>query len=147
MIEAIFFNPWVWITPIFLVVATVLTVIGIIRMRQDDMSSWFVGILVGGMAFLVVAPLYFGWILPPYDSSFYQTYRITGEITEIQSAFSGGEGTMSQVFISRVEGVESFIKSDDQRFRTLEVGDEVNFVCSKGFAYFQEPWYDCNFAG
>lgn len=148
MIESIFFNPWIWIIPIILVVLIALVIFGIWLVRDDDFSvGGPVSIGIGALCVLFLAPAYFGFILPPYDASYYQTYRITGELTEVQSAFSGDEGTMSQVFIARVDGVDLLIKSDDQRFRTLEVGDDVNLVCGKGFAYFQEPWYDCSFGG
>jgi hypothetical protein len=148
MIESIFFNPWIWIIPIIIGVSIPLTIFGIRLLRLDDLSvGGILSIGFGGMAFVFLSAVYFGWMLPPYDASYYQTYRITGELTEVQSAFSGDEGTMSQVFISRVDGVDLLIKSDDQRFRTLEVGDDVNLVCGKGFAYFQEPWYDCSFGG
>lgn len=148
MIESIFFNPWIWIIPIILLICIALIPFGIWLLRRDDLS-------VGGIGALVMAPMvllglgsaYFGWILPPYDASYYQTYRITGELTSVESAFSGDEGTMSQVFVAEVDGVDLYIRSDDQRFRTLEVGDDVNLVCGKGFAYFQEPWYDCSFGG
>lgn len=148
MIESIFFNPWVWIVPILIVVSIIMVGLGVYLIREDDFSAVGpISVVFGGISFLVLGGAYFGAILPPYDASFYQTYRITGELTEIQSAFSGDEGTMSQVFVAKVDGVDLYIRSDDQRFRTLEAGDDVNLVCSKGFAYFQEPWYDCSFGG
>lgn len=141
MIESIFFNPWIWIIPIFLVIS-----VGLILL--DIFFEWEgFGALVGGILLLGLGGFYFGAILPPYDVSYYQTYRITGELTEVESAFSGDEGTMSQVFVARVDGVDLYIRSDDQRFRSLEVGDDVNLVCEKQFAYFQEPWFDCSFGG
>lgn len=148
MIEAIFFNPWIWIVAGILVALLALTIVGIIFVRRDEYSIMGpVGIVVGGISFLMLGAAYFGWILPPYDTSFYQTYRITGEVTSVESAFNGEEGTMSQVFVAEVEGVDLYIRSNDQRFRTLDEGDDVNLVCTKGFAYFQQPWYDCNFGG
>lgn len=146
MIESIFFNPWIWILPVILFIMTLLLAFSIYATREID-EFWGVGIVFGGISLLAMAPLYFGFILPPYDASFYQTYRITGEVSEIKSAFSGDEGTMSQVFVAKVDGVDLYIRSDDQRFRTLEAGDDVNLVCGKGFDYFQEPWYDCSFGG
>lgn len=139
MIESIFFDPWIWIVPILI---GVLALVLILDLVWWDLSGAFI---IGSIGLVLVVPLYFGWILPPYDASFYQTYRITGEVTQIESAFSGDEGTMSQVFIAKVEGIDLFIKSDDQRFRTVNVGDDVNLVCGKSFAYFQEPWFDCSF--
>lgn len=148
MIESIFFNPWVWIVPIILLASILLIPFGIYLMHLDSYSAGGpISIVFGGLVFLGLGGAYFGTMLPPYDASFYQTYRITGELSEIQSAFSGDEGTMSQVFVAKVDGVDLYIRSDDQRFRTLEVGDDVNLVCSKGFGYFQEPWYDCSFGG
>lgn len=148
MIESIFFNPWIWIIPILLVISILMIPLGIYLNLNDAYSvGGPISIFIGGLVFLILGGVYFGGILPPYDASFYQTYRITGELSEIQSAFSGDEGTMSQVFVAEVEGVDLYIRSDDQRFRTLEVGDDVNLVCGKGFAYFQEPWYDCSFGG
>jgi hypothetical protein len=141
MIESIFFNPWIWIVPVILIICVALIVLDIIA------DLYGIGAILGGLAFLILGGVYFGAILPPYDVSFYQTYRITGEVGQIESAFSGDEGTMSQVFIAKVDGVDLFIKSDDQRFRTISVGDDVNLVCAKGFAYFQEPWFDCSFGG
>lgn len=146
MIESIFFNPWIWIVPIILLIALIVTVVSWALAIHED-EFWAVGVIFGGLTLLILGGCYFGMMLPPYDASYYQTYRITGELSEIQSAFSGDEGTMSQVFVSKVEGVDLYIRSDDQRFRTLEVGDDVNLVCGKGFAYFQEPWYDCSFGG
>lgn len=141
MIESIFFNPWIWILAVILGVFILLIIL--------DVAFWGDGApgFVGLVGFLILGGLYFGVILPPYDASFYQTYRITGEVGQIESAFSGDEGTMSQVFIAKVEGIDLFIKSDDQRFRTVNVGDDVNLVCGKSFAYFQEPWFDCSFGG
>lgn len=141
MIESIFFNPWIWIIPILLLLAVGLVLLDIFFELEG------IGACVGGIVFLGLGGFYFGAILPPYDVSYYQTYRITGELTEVESAFSGDEGTMSQVFVARVDGVDLYIRSDDQRFRSLEVGDDVNLVCGKGFAYFQEPWFDCSFGG
>lgn len=141
MIESIFLHPWVWILPALLVVFIALIILDILF----DWSGG--GIVAGGICTLIIAGIYFGLLLPPYDASFYQTYRITGQLESVESAFSGDEGTMSQVFIAEVEGVDLFVKSDDQRFRTLSAGDEVNLVCVKSFAYFQEPWYDCSFGG
>lgn len=141
MIESIFFNPWMWIVP-------VLMGISLVVILADILFDWIgLGAIFGGMAFLILGGFYFGAMLPPYDTSYYQTYRITGEVSEIQSAFNGDEGTMSQVFVAKVDGIDLYIRSDDQRFRTLEVGEDVNLVCGKGFAYFQEPWYDCSFGG
>lgn len=142
MIESIFFHPWVWIIPIVLVVLVLFIVLDIAFGGSDGIFAF-----LSGFAFLVVSVIYFGFMLPPYDVSYYQTYRITGEVTQVESAFSGDEGTMSQVFIAKVDGIDAFIKSDDQRFRTVSAGDEVNLVCGKGFAYFQEPWYNCSFGG
>lgn len=140
MIESIFFNPWIWIVPL---IALVLLVVTFLAMGGDIPEMSF----IPGLFVLGILGFYFGAMLPPYDASYYQTYRITGEVSEIQSAFSGDEGTMSQVFVAKVDGVDLYIRSDDQRFRTLEVGDDVNLVCGKGFAYFQEAWYDCSFGG
>lgn len=147
MIESIFFSPWIWIMGIafavFFVMAVVSTIMWLREWGTD--SSWPLGVCIWTLLTLVTGGVYFGGMLPPYDASFYQTYRITGELTEVESAFSGDEGTMSQIFIAKVDGIDLYIKSGDQRFRTLNVGDDVNLVCSKGFAYFQEPWYDCSF--
>ncbi len=141
MIESIFFNPWIWIVPILLLVSLAI-------IWADLAFDWMgIGAIFGGLAFLTLAGFYFGGILPPYDTSFYQTYRITGQVEQIESAFNGDEGTMSQVFIAKVDGVDDFIRSDDQRFRSLNVGDDVNLVCSKEFRYFQEPWFECSFGG
>lgn len=157
MIESIFFNPWIWIVAVLLVAAVgfggILIVRGA-RLKAQEKSMYgsdgegqiIAGIGVGILA-LILAGIYFGFMLPPYDTSFYQTYRITGEVIQIESAFSGDEGSMSQVFIAKVDGVDLFIKSDDQRFRTISVGDDVNLVCGKSFAYFQEPWFDCAIGG
>lgn len=141
MIESIFLHPWVWIVPIVLIIGLLLLL--------ADMFIWQEGIaaVCGAIILLVGGGLYFGVMLPPYDISYYQTYRMTGEVTEIEAAFSGDEGSMSQVFVAHIDGVDEFIKSDDQRFRTIEVGDEANLVCVKVFKYFQEPYYDCSFGG
>lgn len=148
MIESIFFNPAVWIIPIILVICIVLIPLGVWLIRRDEFSFGGWSAVGGGsLVFLFLGAFYFGVILPPYDTSYYQTYRITGQVETIESAFSGDEGTMSQVFIATVGGVDDFIRSDDQRFRTLEVGEDVNLVCSKEFRYFQEPWFECSFGG
>ena len=147
MIESIFFNPWIWIFGALVGIGLVVTILSLVMgiLRWGEMSTWWVSFFGVGFTTLTGAGFYFGALLPPYDSSFYHTYRITGEVTSVESAFSGDEGTMSQVFVAEVEGLDEFIKSDDQRFRTVEVGDDVNLVCTKQFRYFQEPWYDCNF--
>lgn len=151
MIESIFFQPWVWIIPLVLVLAAVAVVWGGVQIREyGELAAGagpFLGLIFGSVAFLGLGGFYFAEMLPPYDTSYYQTYRITGELTGIESAISGDEGTMSQTFIAEVEGVDLLIQSDDQRFRTLDVGDDVNLVCGKGFGYFQEPWYDCSIGG
>ncbi|SDR71695.1 hypothetical protein [Microbacterium paraoxydans] len=147
MIESIFFNPWIWIIPILMVVLVALTVVGGFALWRDDLSLWMLPTIISPFALLILGGFYFGAMLPPYDVSYYQTYRITGELTQVESAFNGDEGTMSQVFIARVDGVDLFIRSGDQRFRSLDAGDEVNLVCEKRFAYFQEPWFDCSFGG
>lgn len=142
MLEPIFLHPWVWIVPIILAALIALIIFDAVTEALD-----YVGVLFGSILALITAGLYFGLMLPPYDVSFHQTYRITGEVTQVESAFSGDEGTMSQVFIASVEGIDYYIKSDDQRFRTINVGDDVNLVCGKKFAYFQEPWFDCSIGG
>lgn len=159
MIEPIFFNPAIWIVGVFFglffIAGIFLLVRGFILKGQGKRSysdwryenSFFGGGILTSIA-VILAGVWFGWLLVPYESSFYQTYRITGELAEIQNAFDGDDGgVISQTYVARVEGVDLYIRSDDQRFRTLEVGDDVNLVCSKGFAFFQEPWYDCNFGG
>lgn len=148
MIESIFFNPWIWIVAVILAVLVLVAVVLIwTGLDSYDYDFHVVGASITILITLGLAGFYFGGMLPPYDASYYQTYRITGEVTQIESAFSGDEGTMSQVFIAKVDGIDLFIKSDDQRFRTIHKGDEVNLVCGKGFAYFQEPWFDCSIGG
>lgn len=150
MIESIFFNPWIWICGVVLAVAAAAVVWGIWFRRTRGEWDGIAGSItatIAGTLFGILGIAYFGMILVPYDASFYNAYRITGEVTQIESAFSGEEGTVSQIFIAEVDGIPEYIKSDDQRFRTVNVGDDVNLVCSKGFAYFQEPWYDCAFGG
>lgn len=150
MIESIFFNPWVWIIPIIIAIGLLVVIASIVFTIRDDTSygsMWPIGTIIGSIVTVPLAGFYFGAVLPPYDASFYQTYRITGQVEQIESAFSGEEGTMSQVFIAKVDGVDAFIRSDDQRFRTLEVGDDLNLVCSKEFRYFQEAWFECSFGG
>lgn len=141
MIESIFFNPWIWIVPIILLAFIVLIVL--------DIFIWQEGIFatIAGMLLLILGGLYFALILPPYDASFYQTYRITGEVTTLERAFNADEGGgMSQTFVVEVEGVDLLIQSTDQRFRTVDVGDDVNLTCGKSFEYFVEPWYQCSIA-
>ncbi len=148
MIETIYFQPWVWIVAVLLgVLALISAGCAWGAWRANDPEIPAIGAILSGVACLILAGFYFGAMLPPYDSSYYQTYRITGHVTQIDAAFSGDEGTMSQVFIAKVDGVELFIKSDDQRFRTVHEGDNVNLVCGKSFAYFQEPWFECSFGG
>lgn len=138
MIESIFFNPWIWIVPVILIVLLVLAVLSFAAYMEG------VAILLFFCA-LILAAFYFGLILPPYDGTYYQTYRVTGELVTLESAFSGDEGTMSQVFVAEVDGVDYLIRSDDQRFRTLDVGDDVRLACTKQFEYFVEPWLECRF--
>ena len=149
MIESIFFSPWVWIVGILVGAGLAVTILSLIMgiRSWDYPSDWWISFWSVGLFTLIGAAFYFGGLLPPYDSSYYHTYRITGEVTNVESAFDGDEGTMSRVFVAEVEGIDEFIKSDDQRFRTVEAGDNVNLVCTKQFRYFQEPWYDCNFGG
>lgn len=146
MIESIFTQPWTWIMPVSIILTLLLVVVSIFLWYHLD-ELWSIGAIFGGIALLSLCGGYFGAMLPPYDTSYYDVYRITGNVTEIESAFSGNEGTMSQVFIAKVDGVDYYIKSQDQRFRTLDVGDDVSLVCDKRFQYFIEPWYDCSFAG
>lgn len=144
MIESIFFNPWIWILAVIIGIL-VLSAIGCV-VGEFVWGGYGDGWMPAGFLALIaalVAGLYFGAVLPPYDASFYQTYRITGTLEQLDSALEGDNGTMSQVFIAQVGGIDEFIRSDDQRFRTLRVDDSIDFVCTKGFAYFQEPWYDC----
>lgn len=156
MIEIIFNHPWVWIMPIviafFLILAVVSTVIwnrersGHGSGEEDAVgaAAWILWIVS-----VVLAGFYFGAMLPPYDTSFHATYRITGEVDVLEKGFTGdGDGVVSPGFVIGVEGVDDYlIWSDDQRFRTIEIGDDVNLVCGKVFRYFQEPYYDCSFAG
>lgn len=147
MIESIFFNPWIWILGLVSLVLLLTTIYLFAKGKGSfDHGATLVGLFTG-LFFLMSAVGYFGFILPPYDVSFYQTYRITGEVSQVESAFSGDAGTMSQVFIAKVDGIDLFIKSDDQRFRTVGVGDDVNLVCDKAFNYFQEPYFNCSFGG
>jgi hypothetical protein len=151
VIESIFFNPWIWIGTTLctiLVAVLIFAVVRAIRGSDGYLEDWpWITAIISGILALVLVPTHFGFVLPPYDASFYQTYRITGEVTSIEAAFNGEEGTMSQVFVAEVEGVDLFIRSDDQRFRTVDTGDDVNLVCTKQFRYFQQPWYDCSFGG
>lgn len=142
MIESIFFNPWVWI------IATILFIL--LMLVIADFFFDFEGFVAipGGILFVILGAVYFGFVLPPYDASFYQTYRVTGEVTTMERAINAEDGGgLSQSFIVGVEGVDLLITSDDQRFRTVDVGDDVNLVCTKGFNYFVEPWYDCSMGG
>lgn len=154
MVESIFFNPWIWIVGVLFTVSLAVSLFllwkGVTYKSDnsyDEPFGWYMGAGFVGAAALLLAGGWFGAMLPPYDASFYQTYRITGELTQLEAAFSGDEGTMSQVFVAKVDGVDEFIRSDDQRFRALEAGDDVNLVCSKQFRYFQEAWYECAFGG
>lgn len=140
MIEPIFFNPWIWIVPILLLILVIVS-IAVLCSEMPEMA------IVPGLLTLMLAGFYFGMMLPPYDASFYRTYQITGEVTDVQAAFAGDEGTISQSFVVEVEGISDLITSDDQRFRTIEEGDEVTLACSKEFRYFQAPWFDCAFGG
>lgn len=152
MLETIFFNPYIWIglaiTGLALLVMVLMFIFWYLNRNMWDSGE---GWAIGGFSALLIALCFgvphFSAVLVPYDSSYYYTYKITGEVTEMEAAFSDGEGVMSQVFISKVDGIDLYIRSDDQRFRTIDVGDEANFVCSKNFAYFQESWYDCSLAG
>lgn len=147
MIKPIFLDIWVWIIPIVIFIAIVIVVIGIIRMIQDDLSFWIGGIIFGGIALLICIPTYFAFILVPYDSSFYYTYKITGEVSEVNTAFENGNGVVSPSYVIKVKGVDYLIKSNDVRVRLMHTGDSANLVCTKSFAYFQEPWYDCSIGG
>ena len=149
MIESIFFNPWIWILPYILGLFLLWLIFGVIVGFADDFGNGFSisGIAFGAMGVIGIGIGYFGFLMPPYDTSYYQTYKITGELTEVESAFNADGGTMSQVFVARVDGIDLFIESDDQRFRTLKAGDDVNLVCGKVFNYFQEPYYNCDFSG
>lgn len=152
MLEIIFTSPWYWIMGAAVLISFLCIPIGIwlwtgMFGRYDGGGDIeFTGgttTIIGSVLFLMFGGIYFGGMLPPYDTSFYHTYKITGELTTIEAAFSGDEGTMSQVFILEVEGIEYPIKSEDQRFRLMDEGDQVDLVCGKSFAYFQEPWFDC----
>lgn len=147
MVEVIFFNPWIWIVAIIIAILLTITIIGIvlaIRHGFDEYFGWSFASIFSGIFCLLIAGFYFGALLPPYDTDYYKAYRITGELTDIQSAFSGDEGTMSQTFVAEVDGVDHTIQSTDQRLRTFKVGDDVNLVCDLTFRYFQEPWYSCD---
>lgn len=141
MVEEIFFDPFVWIVPVALVICIILAVL--------DLVFWdTLGVtVVSGLLVVMLSIIYFAVFLPPYDMDYYKTYRITGEVTNIESAFDGEDGTMSQVFVAEVKGVDHLIKSDDQRFRTLSIGDDVKLACTLQFRYFQDPWYECSFGG
>lgn len=141
MMETIFFSPWVWIIPVILLIAAIAIVVD--RIWLD----WFGPTIFGALILLIGLPFYFGDFLPPYDADFYKTYRVTGELVTLESALSNGDGTVSQTFIAEVDGVDYFIESEDQRFRTLEVGDEVTLVCNLNFAYFVDPTLGCSFGG
>ena len=151
MIEVIFNHPWVWIIAIVLLILLVATILCFKQWQPDyeDFidNGWNLIGLLCGVVFLGLGGAYFGAMLPPYDLSFHATYRITGEVSDLEKGFTGdGDGVFSSGFVLEVEGVDDYlIWSDDQRFRTIEVGDDVNLVCSKEFRYFQEPYYDCNF--
>lgn len=142
MVESIFFHPWVWIIPIVLAVLILAVVFDLVYFVTEGVLT-----LTAGLALMALGAVYFGFMLPPYDASYYQTYRITGEVASIEKAFDADGGTLSQTFIVDVEGVDLYISSDDQRFRAVEKGDEVNLVCNKQFRYFVTPWYDCSFGG
>ena len=109
----------------------------------DGGGSILAGML--GLIFLIMSGFYFGFALPPYDVSFYNTYKVEGQIETIDSAFEGDDGVVSKSFILTVDSTDYFIRSDDQRFRTSEVGDNVILSCNKQFQYFVDPWLDCNF--
>lgn len=148
MIESIFFNPWIWIVPIIIGLLFILLVVGIILFITHDSDGWIMGSAMSGLCLLILGPIYFGMILPPYDASYYHTYRITGEVVNIEQAFNSEDGgVMSQVFVAEVDGVDLLIRSDDQRFRTITEGDDIQLACTKQFKYFVTPWYECSFGG
>lgn len=139
MIEAIFIHPWVWILPILMVLCLIL-------IAFDIFFDWMgFGATCGTVFFLLLSGAYFGLLLPPYDTSYYQTYRITGEIIELEAAFDSDGGTLSNSFVAKIDGVDEYIHSTDQRFRAVEVGDDIRLACDKKFQYFQEPYYSCAF--
>lgn len=144
MIEAIFFNPWIWIVAILIGLLLLATIGSIVwgLYRDEPLPG-----VISAAALLGLSGAYFGAMLPPYDASYYQTYRITGEISTLERAFSGDEGTMSQTFVIEVDGVDLLISSSDQRLRTYEIGDDVELVCTKQFEYFVAPWYSCSVGG
>jgi hypothetical protein len=156
MIQSIFFDPWIWICPVLIVILALLGFVALTQWARgrankkthydDGYVFWLIGAIIAWAVGLIFAATYFAVSLVPYDASFYNTYRMTGTVTEVEAAFNGDEGSMSQVFVAKVDGIDEFIKSDDQRFRTVEVGDDVALVCSKIFNYWQEPYYDCSFA-
>ena len=148
MIESIFFHPWVWIVPLILLILLIGTFVLIWVDREYDWDG--IGVFVGcfvGLFALVLAGIYFAWMLVPYDTSFYQTYRVTGEISEYAAAFDETEGVMNRGYVLEVEGVDYQIYSSDQRLRTYAEGDSVTLVCGKIFNYFQEPYLDCAIGG
>lgn len=146
MMESIFFNPWIWIIPIILLIMIVVIVLAIMYevMGEGDGGGWITTGMVG-FIFLCLAVPYFAVILPPYDASYYNTYRVTGEVASIEDAFEGGDGVVSKSFVVSIDGVDMFIRSDDQRFRTIIQGDEVKLACTKQFEYFVDPWLECKF--
>lgn len=146
MTEAIFLHPWVWIIPAVLLLLLAFTAWTIVRAITHD-GDWFIATGFAGAAFVGLAIGLFAGMLPPYDASYYQTYRISGEVAALERAMDGDSGTFSQSFVVEVDGVDLLIHSEDQRLRTYDVGDDVNLVCAKGFAYFVEPWYGCSIGG
>lgn len=146
MIESIFFHPWVWIVPIVLVVLLAATAVGWwLAVRWDEI--WGALAIMAGLGFLGLAAGFFAGMLPPYDASYYQTYQISGELTDIRQPLNEGSGTTGSMFVLAVEGIDYSIGTTDPRLRTYEVGDEVNLVCTKQFEYFVTPWYSCSVGG
>lgn len=147
MIESIFFNPWVWIVGVILGLLLVFTIVSIVMhvLEWDSLSGWLVGWVFGGLLSLVVAWIYFVWLLPPYDAAYYQTYKITGEIESITRPLTDATGDTYESYTLRIVGVDDVIViSGDLRVRELTAGDDVTLACTKGFAYFTAPWWACN---
>lgn len=149
MIESIFVYPWIWILPVVMGLLLIGAVICILLeiFGNNSYGEWGIGaaFLIAGL--IGTAGGYFGGMLPPYDLSYHQMYRVTGEVTNIERPFNDGSGIVGSSYVFEIEGIDLKLSTGDQRFRGIEVGDEVQLKCEKQFAYFTTPWYDCDFGG
>jgi hypothetical protein len=140
--------------PIMLVLTGAALVTGITMIRKshdmDDIDGPFakwggLAIVAAAVITLAVAASPAGYY--PYSAEYHQWRPVSGTVTQVSSRIiSDGSSSVSQRFVVKIKGRDSFYGCDDTRCSTIKPGDTVHLSCKREWQYASVPGYGCRWA-